>query len=103
LAHFTDKSSTADVFAGAALVELLAEFIGGFSFAGLLDLGMRRRNLIGIGLPFYVSAVSHKTWIRGMTRWTHPCLGSYLSRWITIVISTQSLVQIKLGPSHSGD
>jgi hypothetical protein len=58
LAHFADKSSTAEVFASAALVELLAEFVGGFAFAGLFDVGIRSR-FLGISLPFYVSAVSH--------------------------------------------
>ena len=59
LAHFADKSSTAEVFASAALVELLAEFVGGYAFAGLLDIGIRGGQFPGISLPFYVSAVSH--------------------------------------------
>lgn len=63
LAYFSDKSSAADVFAGTALVELLVEFIGGFAFAGLLYLSMRRRFFAGIGLPFYGNAVSDKIWI----------------------------------------
>ncbi|KAI5865370.1 major facilitator superfamily domain-containing protein [Durotheca rogersii] len=57
LAHFADSSLTAQVFASAALVELLAEFVGGFAFAGLFDIGIRGGQFPGIGLPFYVSAV----------------------------------------------
>ncbi|KAI1194120.1 major facilitator superfamily domain-containing protein [Nemania serpens] len=56
LTHFADTYSTSQTFASAALVELLAEFVGGFAFAGLFEVGMKERQSLGIGLPFYVSA-----------------------------------------------
>ena len=67
LAHFVDKAATAEVFAGAALVELLAEFSGGFAFAGLFDLGTRGGRFPGIGMPFYASAVGC-AWARSWDR-----------------------------------
>lgn len=52
------RDTAAEVFSSAALFELLAELAGGFVFAGLFDLGTRGFAGIGIGLPFYICAVS---------------------------------------------
>ncbi|KAI1121237.1 major facilitator superfamily domain-containing protein [Nemania abortiva] len=58
LATFADRSSTGQLFAGAALLELLAQFSGSLAFAKLFDVGLGTGSVWGIGLPFYVSGVS---------------------------------------------
>lgn len=58
LATFADNSSTAQLFAGAAFVDLLARLTGSLAFAKLFDLGLGTGSRWGIGLPFYVSGVN---------------------------------------------
>lgn len=60
LASFANPSSTGELFAGAALIELLAGLSGTFAFAGLFDLGLQPRFLRGVGLPYFVAAVSYR-------------------------------------------
>lgn len=57
LASFADPASTGELFAGAALVELLAGLSGSFAFAGFFDLGLGLKIPRGIGLPYLVGAV----------------------------------------------
>lgn len=60
LASFANPSSTGELFAGAALIELLAGLSGTFAFAGLFDLGLQSRFPRGVGLPYFVAAVSYR-------------------------------------------
>ncbi|KAF5489527.1 MFS efflux pump atnC [Colletotrichum siamense] len=57
LASFANPSSTGELFAGAALIELLAGLSGTFAFAGLFDLGLQSRFPRGVGLPYFVAAI----------------------------------------------
>ncbi|KAI0109611.1 major facilitator superfamily domain-containing protein [Nemania sp. FL0031] len=57
LATFADRSSTGQLFAGAALLELLAQFSGSLTFAKLFDVGLGTGSVWGMGLPFYVSGI----------------------------------------------
>ncbi|KAL3303963.1 MFS transporter [Colletotrichum asianum] len=57
LASFANLSSTGELFAGAALIELLAGLSGTFAFAGLFDLGLQSRFPRGVGLPYFVAAI----------------------------------------------
>ncbi|KAI1733385.1 major facilitator superfamily domain-containing protein [Xylaria scruposa] len=57
LAAFADRSSTGQLFAGAALIELLALFSGSLAFAGLFDVGLGTGSIWGMGLPFYISGL----------------------------------------------
>ncbi|KAF6807775.1 major facilitator superfamily transporter [Colletotrichum sojae] len=57
LAAFADPASTGELFAGAALVELLAGLSGSFVFAGFFDLGLGLKIPRGIGLPYFVGAI----------------------------------------------
>ncbi|TDZ74846.1 MFS efflux pump atnC [Colletotrichum trifolii] len=56
LATFADPNSTGELFAGAALVELLAGLSGSFAFAGFFDLGLRLSFPFAIGLPYFLAA-----------------------------------------------
>ncbi|GAW21484.1 hypothetical protein ANO14919_110030 [Xylariales sp. No.14919] len=57
LAAFADRSSTGQLFAAAALLELLAQFSGSLAFAGLFDVGLGTGSIWGMGLPFYISGL----------------------------------------------
>ncbi|KAI0398868.1 major facilitator superfamily domain-containing protein [Xylaria palmicola] len=57
LATFADRSSTGQLFTGAALLELLAQFSGSLSFAKLFEVGLGTGSIWGMGLPFYISGV----------------------------------------------
>uniref|UniRef100_L2G7W6 Major facilitator superfamily transporter n=1 Tax=Colletotrichum fructicola (strain Nara gc5) TaxID=1213859 RepID=L2G7W6_COLFN len=57
LASFANPPSTGELFAGAALIELLAGLSGTFAFAGLFDLGLQSRFPRGVGLPYFVAAI----------------------------------------------
>ncbi|KAI8305950.1 MFS efflux pump atnC [Colletotrichum sp. SAR11_240] len=57
LASFANPSSTGELFAGAALIELLAGLSGTFAFAGLFDLGLQSKFARGVGLPYFVAAI----------------------------------------------
>ncbi|GAM86192.1 hypothetical protein ANO11243_042040 [Dothideomycetidae sp. 11243] len=48
---------TGRLFAGAALVELLASFVGSMAFAWLFGRGLDLPTSRGIGLPYYISSV----------------------------------------------
>lgn len=56
LASFTDGSSTGQVYAGAALVELVARLTSGIVFAKLFDVGLGLPSWAA-GFPFFVAAV----------------------------------------------
>ncbi|KAK2729456.1 major facilitator superfamily transporter [Colletotrichum kahawae] len=57
LASFANPSSTGELFAGAALIELLAGLSGTFAFAGLFDLGLQSKFVRRVGLPYFVAAI----------------------------------------------
>ncbi|KAF5512171.1 MFS efflux pump atnC [Colletotrichum aenigma] len=57
LASFANPSSTGELFAGAALIELLAGLSGTFALAGLFDLGLQSKFVRGVGLPYFVAAI----------------------------------------------
>ncbi|KAF9879489.1 major facilitator superfamily transporter [Colletotrichum karsti] len=57
LASFADPASTGELFAGAALIELLAGLSGNFAFAGFFDLGLKSKLSGEIGLPYFVAAL----------------------------------------------
>lgn len=60
LASFnTDRTHTGQVYASAALVELVARLTGGIVFARLFDIGMGLPSW-GIGLPFLVASVCRR-------------------------------------------
>jgi hypothetical protein len=58
VAHFADASVAGQLYAGVALVELTAGLSGGLAFAGLFNIGLGLDSVMGLGLPFFVSAVS---------------------------------------------
>ncbi|VUC35726.1 unnamed protein product [Clonostachys rosea] len=57
LATLADTSSTGQLFAGAAFLELLAQFTGSLTFAALFDAGLRIESPWGFGLPFYIGGI----------------------------------------------
>lgn len=62
VANFAHSFDVAQLYAGVALVELAAGLTGGLAFAGLFNLGLELRSVKGLGLPFFVSAVSLSLW-----------------------------------------
>ncbi|GAM89567.1 hypothetical protein ANO11243_076060 [Dothideomycetidae sp. 11243] len=56
LASTSRAQSTGQLFAGSALVELLAQFSGSLTFAKLFSIGLGLSSLWGMGLPFFVGA-----------------------------------------------
>ncbi|CAH0022778.1 unnamed protein product [Clonostachys rhizophaga] len=57
LATLADTSSTGQLFAGAAFLELLAQFAGSMTFAALFEVGLSLESLWGLGLPFFISGI----------------------------------------------
>lgn len=58
LASFSDGSSTGQLFAASALLELIAQLTGSFVFAKFFDIGLGIEAPWGVGTPFFASAVS---------------------------------------------
>lgn len=56
LASFTDKTYTGQIYASAALVELVARLTGAIAFAKFFDIGLGLPSW-GIGFPFFVASV----------------------------------------------
>lgn len=59
LAAFADKAYTGQVYASAALVELIARLTGAIAFAKFFDIGLGLPPW-GIGIPFLVASVRQR-------------------------------------------
>ena len=60
VAQFADASVTAQLYAGVALVELVAGLTAGPAFAALFNVGLGLDTRVGLGFPFFISAVRYQ-------------------------------------------
>ena len=58
VASYTSVSIAGQIYAGIAMVELLAGLTGGLTFARIFEMGLNLASTWGLGLPFFVAAVS---------------------------------------------